>query len=99
MERFAKPGDFCPNPACAEYGKRQDGEKQTNIRKFGKTRRGVQRYQCRTCQQTFTETTGTFFYGKQDCGSALNPKDLHNMASGVRLSSSGLLRRRRNPLF
>jgi transposase-like protein len=64
MERFARPGDFCSNPVCAGYGKRQDSENQTNIRKFGKTQRGVQRYQCRTCQQTFTETTGTIFYGK-----------------------------------
>jgi transposase-like protein len=86
MERFAKAGDFCPNPVCAEYGKRQDGESQTNIRKFGKTHRGVQRYQCRTCQQTFTETTGTIFYGKHTSEREIL-ETLALIAEGSRISS------------
>jgi transposase-like protein len=86
MERFARPGDFCPNPFCTEYGKRQDGENQTNIRKFGKTRRGVQRYQCRTCQQTFTETTGTIFYGKHTREHEIL-ETLALIAEGSRISS------------
>ena len=65
MEKFAKVGDFCLNEACQDYGKLQDGQSQTNIRKFGKTRRGVQRYQCQTCERTFTETKGTIFYRKR----------------------------------
>jgi transposase-like protein len=86
MERFARPGDFCPNPFCTEYGKWQDGESQTNIRKFGKTRRGVQRYQCRTCQQTFTETTGTIFYGKHTSEHEIL-ETLALIAEGSRISS------------
>ena len=64
MKQFAKTGDFCPNEACPDYGKLQDG-RQLNIIKFGKTKRGVQRYRCKTCGKTFTETTGTLFFRKR----------------------------------
>ena len=62
MEKFAKTGDFCPNEACPDYGKLQHGQ-QRNIKKIGKTKKGVQRFQCKTCKGTFTETTGTIFFG------------------------------------
>ena len=65
MEKFAKPGDFCPNETCPDYGRLQIDQGQPNIRKFGKTRSGVQRYQCRTCSATFTATTGTIFFRKR----------------------------------
>jgi len=64
MEKFARPGDFCPNEACADYGKLQT-DQQRNLQKYGKTRQGVQRYRCKTCGKTFTETFGTIFYGKR----------------------------------
>jgi transposase-like protein len=64
MEKFAKPGDFCSNQACPDYGKLQDSQQQ-NLEKFGKTRKGVQRYRCQTCHKTFTETTGTIFFRKR----------------------------------
>ena len=64
MEKFAKPGDFCPNEACPDYAKLQSDQQQ-NLEKFGKTRRGVQRFRCQTCRKTFTETTGTIFYRKR----------------------------------
>ncbi|NJM06767.1 IS1 family transposase [Candidatus Gracilibacteria bacterium] len=35
-----------------------------NIRKFGRTRAGIQRYQCKVCYQTFVETIGTVFYNR-----------------------------------
>jgi transposase-like protein len=35
-----------------------------NIRRFGRTQAGTQRYQCKTCDQTFVETIGTLFYGR-----------------------------------
>jgi len=65
MQRFAKPGDFCPNEACPDYGKLQDGQAQQNIIKTGHTKKGVQRYQCNTCGKTYTETTGTLFFRKR----------------------------------
>jgi transposase-like protein len=65
MERFAKTGDFCPHEACRDYGKLQDGQKQMNIKKAGKTKKGVQRYECKACHHTFTETTGALFFRKR----------------------------------
>src|SRR5438067_11127525 len=56
---LAATGSFCWNPDCLQYA--QVGHH--NIRKFGQTARGVQRYQCKTCKKTFTETKGTVFHG------------------------------------
>jgi len=86
MEKFAKVGDFCPNEACRDYGKLQDGQTQANMRKFGKTRRGVQRYQCKTCERTFTETKGTIFYRKRTPEHELL-ETLALLAEGNRISS------------
>jgi transposase-like protein len=64
MTELARTKDFCPNSACPDFGKLQSDPAQTNLKKIGKTPRGVQRYQCKTCGRTFTETTGTIFYRK-----------------------------------
>ena len=64
MKKFAQVGEFCPNEGCPDYGKVQS-EEQRNIQKYGKTRKGVQRYRCMTCGKTFTATYGTIFYGKR----------------------------------
>jgi transposase-like protein len=60
-QQLASPSDFCWNEKCADYGRTGLG----NIRKFGTTHKGRQRYQCKTCKATFTETRGTVFHGKQ----------------------------------
>jgi transposase-like protein len=86
MEKFAKPGDFCPNEACPDYGKLQDSRKQRNIRKYGKTRAGVQRYQCQTCHRTFTGTTGTIFFRKRTPEHEIL-ETLALLAEGSRISS------------
>jgi transposase-like protein len=65
MEKFAQTGDYCPNEACLEYGKLQDEQAQQNIKKSGKTGNGTQRYQCKSCKRTFTQTYGTIFYRKR----------------------------------
>jgi len=52
---------FCWNASCSAYGQLDLG----NIRKFGRTPGGVQRYQCRICRRTFVETIGTIFYGRR----------------------------------
>jgi transposase-like protein len=85
MEKFAKPGEFCSNEACRDYGKLQSDQQQ-NIDKFGQTSKGVQRFRCRTCGKTFTATKGTIFYRKR------TPEDeiletLALMAEGSRISS------------
>jgi transposase-like protein len=78
-------GDFCPNETCTDYGKRQS-EQQHNIIKYGKTKKGRQRYQCKTCDGTFTETKDTIFYRRH------TPDDeivdtLALIAEGNRISS------------
>ena len=64
MSMLVQPGDFCPNTACADYGQAHS-TMQCNIIKFGRTRNGQQRYQCRTCRHTFTATKGTVLYRRQ----------------------------------
>jgi transposase-like protein len=55
------PSSFCWNASCSAYGQLDLG----NIRKFGRTPAGIQRYQCRICGRTFVETIGTVFYGRR----------------------------------
>ncbi len=45
--------------ACPDYA--QVGHQ--NMHKFGRTDKGVQRYQCKTCKQTYAKTKGTVFHG------------------------------------
>lgn len=85
MPEFARVGDFCPNEACADYGKRQS-EQQKNIVKCGKTRAGRQRYLCRTCGDTFTETKGTIFYRRRTPEGEII-ETLALLAEGNRISS------------
>ena len=54
----------CPNPACPDYGKLQNDPHSRNLKKLGFTRKGVQRYPCKTCGKTFTEIRGTLFFHK-----------------------------------
>lgn len=86
MERLAHTGDFCPNESCPDHGKRQDGQTQANIIKAGKTKQGVQRYQCKTCQQTFTATKGTLFYRRRVAQREMLAA-LTQLAEGSRISS------------
>lgn len=86
MEQLAKPGEFCPNEACRDYGKLQEGQTRRNIKKAGKTKAGVQRYQCKTCQHTFTETVGTIFYRKRTPEHEIL-ETLALLAEGSRISS------------
>ena len=51
---------FCDNKECSDYGKTNND----NIIGFGHSPSGVQRYMCKTCDMTFTETKGTIFYGR-----------------------------------
>jgi len=83
--KLTQVGDFCPNELCPDYGKcRSEG--QANIIKFGQTKAGRQRYKCKTCRKTFTETKGTLFYRRR------TPDDeivdtLALIAEGSRISS------------
>lgn len=85
MPEFARVGDFCPNEACADYGKQQ-GEHQRNVVKCGKTKAGRQRYLCRTCGGTFTESKGTIFYRRRTPEAEMI-ETLALLAEGRRISS------------
>jgi transposase-like protein len=85
MSKFAQTGDFCPNEHCADYGQRQS-ERQRNIIRFGKTKAGRQRFQCKTCRATFTETTGTLFYRRRTPDDEIL-ETLALIAEGSRISS------------
>lgn len=61
VQLLARAGSFCWNPKCADYGKSD----LHNLRKFGLTRKGTQRYQCRTCKKVFSQFRGTLFHNKQ----------------------------------
>jgi transposase-like protein len=85
MSEFAQVGDFCPNTGCADHGKLQN-EQQQNIIRFGKTKAGRQRYKCKTCRSTFTETKGTVFYRRRTSQDEII-ETLALIAEGSRISS------------
>jgi len=85
MSRFAQVGDFCPNEACPDWGKLQ-GDHQRNIIRFGKTKAGRQRFKCKTCGHTFTETKGTLFYRRRTPDDEII-ETLALVAEGNRISS------------
>jgi transposase-like protein len=85
MSKLAQPGEFCPNPDCADYGKPQSTLPR-NIIKFGRAHNGQQRYQCRTCRHTFTATKGTLFYRRQTPAHEII-RALAQLAEGNRISS------------
>ena len=72
MSDLAEVGDFCPNNSCSDAGKADSG----NIIKYGRTAKGLQRYRCKTCGKTFSENTGTIFYGLAHSGQGDHPKEI-----------------------
>ena len=65
MNQIVNTGDFCPNQTCPDYGKLQGEQSKRNIKKYGRTRNGTQRFQCKSCGRTFTATKGTIFYRRR----------------------------------
>ena len=82
QEGLASAGTFCPNEECQLYAKVDE----TNIIKFGKSKQGVQRYRCKSCQTTFGATRGTLFYRKHAPLKDIL-ETLALLAEGVRISS------------
>jgi transposase-like protein len=85
MSKLAQVGDFCPNEACPDYGKLQSNQPHPII-KFGTTKRGHQRYRCKSCGKTFTETKGTLFYRRRTAEAEII-ETLAHIAEGNRISS------------
>lgn len=82
QEGLASAGTFCPNEECQLYPKVDE----TNIIKFGKSKQGVQLYQCKSCKTTFSATRGTLFYRKHTPLKDII-ETLALLAEGVRISS------------
>src|SRR5688572_5480270 len=82
MDQLVPVGSFCPNETCPDYG--QVGLK--SVIHFGKTRKGVQRYRCRTWGKTFTATHGTLFYRRRTPANEIL-ETLALLAEGSRISS------------
>jgi transposase-like protein len=86
MPELAQVGDFCPNEVCPDYGKLQS-DQQDNMIMFGKTKAaGRQRFRCKTCGKTFTETKGTLFYRRRTPEKEI-VDTLAHIAEGNRISS------------
>ena len=85
MSKLAQVGDFCPNEICPDYGQLQSDQKH-NIIRFGRTKRGRQRYKCKSCGKTFTETKGTLFYRRRTAEAEIIGTLAH-IAEGNRISS------------
>jgi transposase-like protein len=79
---LASVGSLCPNTQCPDHGKVGYG----NIIRYGKSREGRQRFQCKTCGKTFNDRAGTVFHGRKT-----PVKDilevLAMLAEGMRISS------------
>jgi len=57
LNEQARTAQFsCLNPDCPDYSVLQSERYQRNLRKYGKTPIGHQRYQCKTCGKTFSDT-------------------------------------------
>src|SRR5215210_6335587 len=82
-KQLASAGTFCPNEECHHYAK---VDELGNIIKFGKSKQGVQRYQCKSCARSFTATRGTLFYRKHPPLKDIL-ETLALLAEGVRISS------------
>ncbi|GIV82134.1 MAG: hypothetical protein KatS3mg051_1488 [Anaerolineae bacterium] len=80
--KLAQVGQFCPNEQCELYGNIE----AARIIRFGKTKNGTQRYRCKGCGRTFTETRGTVFYRRQASRETIL-ETLALLAEGVRISS------------
>jgi transposase-like protein len=57
-KQIANIGEFCSNEECEDYERIGQG----NLINYGRTSKGRQRYQCKTCKKVFVETKGTMFY-------------------------------------
>ena len=86
MVAFVQVGKICQNEACPDFRKLPPEQQKSNISKFGKTKAGRQRYLCKTCSKTFTETKGTIFYRKRTAEDEIL-ETLALIAEGSRVSS------------
>jgi LacI family transcriptional regulator len=80
---LAEVGTFCPNAACPQYQQVESGQ----IIRYGKSRQGRQRYQCKVCRRVFNEQVGTLFYGKRHSARDIS-ESLAMLAEGMGLRAT-----------
>lgn len=85
MSSFVQVGDFCPNEQCRAYQQLQTAAHR-NLKKNGHSKAGRQRYLCKCCGQTFSETKGTLFYRRRTPSDQIL-ETLAWLAEGARISS------------
>ena len=54
-------GSHCPHKECELYREVGKG----NVHKYGKSKKGLQRYFCKSCERVINENHGTLFYRKR----------------------------------
>jgi transposase-like protein len=82
MKQLAAVGQYGPSEDCGDYQQVGNG----NIIRYGKSRQGQQRYQCKTCKRSLNAHTGTVFYGRKRSETEIL-ECLALLAEGVRISS------------
>ena len=60
-------GSFCPHEGCSAYGEVSAG----NVILYGKSKQGVQRYYCKSCERAFSANYGTLFYRRRKSASEI----------------------------
>ena len=75
-------GSFCPHEACIAYGEVGAG----NIILYGKSKQGIQRYYCKSCERAFSAHYGTLFYRRRKSASEII-ETLALLAKGTSLSA------------
>jgi len=58
---IAEVGSHCPHKECGLYGEVGKG----NVHKYGKSKKGLQRYYCKSCERVINANHGTLFYRKR----------------------------------
>ena len=75
-------GSFCPHETCTAHGKVGSG----NIIGYGKSKQGVQRYYCKSCERAFNANYGTLFYRRRKSATEII-EVLALLAKGTSLSA------------
>ena len=80
--KVVQAGQICLTVSCSHYRVADAG----NLVRYGKDKRGGQRYRCNTCLKCFCERKGTIFYRKHTEESVI-VSSLTFVGQGARLAS------------
>lgn len=75
-------GSFCPHEGCTAYGEVGAG----NVILYGKSKQGMQRFFCKSCERAFNANYGTLFYRRRKSASEII-ETLALLAKGTSISA------------